>query len=225
MIFVHGYASSAEKLEMGLFWVAGILNADFDSGTSQKTSGYDLDISPVISGLNRRNELNARKERVSRPSHTTGAGRNNGGHRLQLLLSPDARDLLKQLKEVSEAESYGELVRRALIALELFEPVAAGGVENVVEMPAGKRDRTMGCTERLQIVLPERSMRRLEELKAQTATGNRGSAYSEIIRSALKVYAQLYRDLGKLDDQSLTVSKKENMPNRSQTRLRLVGVL
>jgi hypothetical protein len=124
---------------------------------------------------------------------------NRGGHRLQLVLAVETRHLLDQLKEISEAESYGELIRRALIALEHFYPIDKNQSRNIVEMSV-KGNRQVGCTERLQIVLPERSMERLGAFRREIAGQFGSGSYSEVIRRALKVYAQIYRNAGMLGD-------------------------
>lgn len=119
-----------------------------------------------------------------------------GGHRLQLVFTSDLLRLVDQLKRASEAESYGELIRRALICLEEYRPESED--EKVVPFPDVRAHRQSGCTERKQVVLPERTMRRLERLKAELKEQTGSGSYAEVIRQALMVFAQDLRNRGKL---------------------------
>lgn len=99
--------------------------------------------------------------------------------RLQLTLTPATRRLMDQVKGAIEAESYGELVRRALILAEARSIV-------------GRFEELATCTERLQITLPERSIARLESLKARL--GPSGS-YAEVIKRFVVMLAAELREM------------------------------
>lgn len=116
-------------------------------------------------------------------------------HRLQLVFTPKARQLLSQLKDASEAESYSELIRRALISLEHFYPEEDKQKAKDSNFQIERKGPT-GCTERLQIMLPNKSMIRL---KAMTASLGAKGTYSEVVRRALVVFAQLNYELGRLE--------------------------
>ena len=132
-----------------------------------------------------------------------GTSHRRGGYRLQLVFTPESRERLDQLKDTIEADSYGEVVRRALIALETFDPIdpplAAG---NVVPFKAPSPHEPKSCTERVQAVLPERSYRRLLELRKVLKKGEQDASTAEVVRQALRVLTQLVRNWEKLGEGS-----------------------
>lgn len=98
-----------------------------------------------------------------------------GNRRIQLSLSDKTRELLDFIKEDVEAESYGEVIRRGLILLERY-PLAL--------KPVPKQH---GCTSRLQITLPDKSVERLKHLESKYEYGSQ----IQVIRQALYVFKDM----------------------------------
>jgi hypothetical protein len=106
---------------------------------------------------------------------------NSPSHRLQMLMSEYTLSRLSFIRDVTEATSYGEVVRRAL---QLFEEMIELYDINVSSQEEGTGEYRQSV--RIQVVLPEKSMERLQRLKNKMP----GASFAEIIRRALSVYAE-----------------------------------
>jgi len=106
--------------------------------------------------------------------------RSSSSHRMQIVMSEASAQKLTDLRDMLEASSYGEVVRRALQYYEkLLKHFELSSV-----LRDDESDDEKALTARVQIVLPSRTLDRLEALKSASPL----VSYGEIIRTALTVY-------------------------------------
>jgi Arc/MetJ-type ribon-helix-helix transcriptional regulator len=106
----------------------------------------------------------------------------------QLEMDDASYALLKSLQTYWEATSASEVVRRAIHAYEIIEPVENLSAFNSMVPPRLDESR-IKYTKRVHVRLPLRTKELLEKAKIEE-----GSTYSEIVRKALLVILQLVRD-------------------------------
>ena len=119
---------------------------------------------------------------------------------IHLSMGDAAYDMLLWVKETSEAKTFGEVIRRAMQALELFEPTdiqsgvptkpvtvmtdATTSASNPEELSSGEH----GCHS-VSVRVSSKTKARIDTQKARLNT-----TYSEVVRHALRVLAQLLRN-------------------------------
>ena len=103
------------------------------------------------------------------------------GHHIQLVVTKRTKGMLNDLKEGLEAESIGEVIRRALMLRERYEP------DYGTDHPGRRGTDAEEMTERLHAILPQKSMQRLQRLKIETGAGS----YAEVIRQSLQILMEL----------------------------------
>lgn len=119
--------------------------------------------------------------------------------KIQLAFTPESKELLVKLKHSIGADTYSEVIRRGIFALERFEPIDEAMGENVVILSTSKIVSSQRHTERVHVALSGWSMQRLKALQENADIAGETSSYSEIIRQGLRVLSQIACDLGLMD--------------------------
>jgi len=113
-------------------------------------------------------------------------------------MSDESVERLNSLREVTEAASYGEVVRRAL---QYYEEITEK-LEVVIEQST----EPQRLTARIQVVLPSRTSARLERMCA-----NADLSYSEVIRRALAIYGRFVETRARERSSQSPLSRQQNL--------------
>jgi len=110
-------------------------------------------------------------------------------HRLQLVLSEASLSRLNKLKEVTEAASYGEVVRRAMQNYEEVSKLFQICSESPSDVAANSTTGDEGpLSIRVQVIISQRTLDRMEMMRE---SGEQTLSYAEVIRRALSLYEKV----------------------------------
>ena len=122
---------------------------------------------------------------------------NTGSHRLQLVMSNSSMEEFIKLRDVHEA-SFGEIVRRSLIALEDLS-------EKYEIHDIGEGDDKERLSARVQVVLPRKTFERLNRM---VKVHGENASFSSIIRMAINLFHALTKL--RYDNEPLPLKQKSN---------------
>lgn len=106
---------------------------------------------------------------------------NSSEYQIHLLMDQHSYDIVENLKEILDAPSSSEVVRRALQAYRFFEPDYQPQMYICSELKIGNT-----VQKSLHIRLPKQTKILLDQHKTEN-----GGTYSDIISKALSVFAEL----------------------------------
>lgn len=122
-----------------------------------------------------------------------------------MLVSPDGRRLLDQLRRDMEAESDNEVIRRALRLLDRIEPTDL----RQSRATASPVETERGLTVRLHVVLPDPAVKRLLRLHEEWKSEGLPCSFGEIVRQAIRVAVQVYRTAERDQGVALSMSGEQ----------------
>jgi hypothetical protein len=122
-----------------------------------------------------------------KPGHTTNLTKVSCDIQLHLVMDEKSYGLLCWLVDALEAASFGEVIRRALQAYEVFEPA-----EFAERAPLTNDELSALSSDDLRLVharIHPRTKERLDRHKAETR-----ATYADVVSQSLRVLAQLVRN-------------------------------